>query len=238
MNRRERRAEQSRARKAFEAGKAAAKTGKLPPGYYELIERMARLAADWVNSQPTTPELRWHASDDKTIVTGSLGEPHVQAYLANSPDAFRLLAWLDEQTGREASLYQATWALRRCRALPMPDGSYYGVETRFESAAMKNLRAIADDTKSHRVAGTACGHCGKVLDHVSRAEGGLPKPGDLSVCFKCFGINQFSEALENVAVTPEAFEALPVELKAQLEEMVALLRMSRSKPRAGAVAES
>lgn len=199
---------------AYQRGLEAAKTGQFPPEYYELVERMAKLAFDWYRAEPTAPNLKWlEQKNDGVFVSGTLDVG--ARYLADSPDAFRLLAWLDEQTGGKATLNQAVWALRRCRALPMPDGSYYGVETVRESAAHKHLSAMVARLALHdeadRVAATPCGHCGKLLDGASSAGGHRPRPGDLTICIYCAGFNRLGDALELIAMSEAEVEALAVE---------------------------
>jgi hypothetical protein len=111
---------------AFKAGKAAGEKGELPPEYVRQIERSAERVAAWIVSQPSPPELRWvEQKNDGVFIAAALEDvPH---YLADSPDAFRLLAWLDEgqPADRKLSLNMAVWALRLAREIPMPDGSYY-----------------------------------------------------------------------------------------------------------------
>lgn len=203
----------------------AAKEG-LPPEYFAFIEKMAGLIVEWVRTEPKKPDLKWLQTDaNRVIITGSLGDG--AAYLADSPDAFRLLAWLDAKTERQGSIYQATWALRLCRALPMPDGSYYGVEHKFDSKAEQALQTFARDAgKDHtRVPEAQCGHCGKPLDSATGTDGSMrAKPGDISICIFCLGVNQFDERLHHVAVTADELAAAPAAIRSQLEDMIALLR--------------
>lgn len=207
---------------AFEAGEKAAKTGIMDEGYYQAIEDAARLMVEWVRAQPVMPELRWlPENDDGVFIAAALDEG--AAYLADSPDAFRMLAWIDERTGRQMSLNQARWALRLCRAMPMPDGSYYGVETVRQSAAMKNVLAVLDDAKRTRLEPSPCAHCGQRLDAAS-SDTSTAKPGDVSVCISCAGINRFGDGMRLVGVTPEDLASLPDGIRSQLEEMQALLR--------------
>lgn len=208
--------------------KRAAKEG-MPPEYFALIETMARLIFEWVQAEPARPDLKWHQTDaNRTIITGDLDVG--AAYLANSPDAFRLLAWLDEKTERKASIYQVTWALRLCRGMPMPDGSYYGVKTTHESDAMKAMQTFVRDFGKAETAvpPSPCGHCGKLLEAATGTESGQKaEPGNLSICVKCLGINRFDENLAMVAMTDEDMAAVPAPVRAQLDEMAALLRSSR-----------
>jgi hypothetical protein len=105
-------------RRAFEAGQRSAKTGEVPPGYVELVKRMARLIPEWIAAEPVPPDLRWHDSrDDETLIVGPLTGDALK-WLAASPDAVRLCQWLDAQTGREASLLQARIALELAGQLP------------------------------------------------------------------------------------------------------------------------
>jgi hypothetical protein len=257
-NRKDRRAQRAQERKArrtdtmgasFSAGgsipehirkspefQRAAKEG-LPPEYFAFIEKMAGLIVEWVRTEPKKPDLKWHQTDaNRVIITGSLGDG--AAYLADSPDAFRLLAWLDAKTERQGSIYQATWALRLCRALPMPDGSYYGVEHKFDSKAEQAIQTFARDAgKEHtRVPEAQCGHCGKPLDSATGTDGSMrAKPGDMSICIFCLGVNQFDERLQHVAVTADELAAAPPAIRSQLEDMIALLREAQlrmgAKPR-------
>jgi len=107
---------------AYKAGQAAAASGQgFPPEYFAEIEGAARWARRWLDEHRGAV-LRWLEWDgDRTFIAAGLdtGAP----YLADSPDAFRLLAWLDEMTGRRLSLNQAGWALRKLGLIPMPDGS-------------------------------------------------------------------------------------------------------------------
>jgi hypothetical protein len=219
---------------AFQEGKRAAEKGEgFPPQYYDDIEKAAKLIAEWVHAQPTPPDLRWiEQKDDGVFIAAALDDAGA-SYLADSPDAFALLAWLDEKTGRKLSLNQAMWALRRCRALPLPDGSYYGVTTSHESDAYKTFLRMADRVAKHdesdRGVSSPCGHCGKQLDAASTDTGHKPNAGDLSVCVYCCGANMFDAELRLVKLTEEQLDALPPESAAQLREMQALMRSTIAK---------
>jgi hypothetical protein len=81
-----------------------------PPGYVELIQRLAVLIEQWCCDFHGLPDLQWHEPEG----TAFIGPLHGDAlkYLAKSPDAMALLMWLDEQTDRKATLIQATIALQ------------------------------------------------------------------------------------------------------------------------------
>jgi hypothetical protein len=216
---------------AFIEGQRAAKSGELPPRYYEDIQQAARLIYEWYQAQPEPPELRWvEERDDGTFMIAALDAPHL---LADSPDAFRLLAWLDEQTGRKLTIYQARWALRLCRALPMQDGSYYGVETKFESKALQALRAFANDVKNEGTTALAiaspCGHCGKELDAASAAPGERPEPGCYSICTACGGLSRFDDEMRLVRVSDEELAEMPEYFQAQAQEMKALILQGKAR---------
>lgn len=220
--------------------KRAAKEG-LPPEYFAFIETLARHIFEWVQAEPTPPDLKWHQTDaNRTIITGALDAG--AAYLANSPDAFRLLAWLDEKTEHKASIYQVTWALRLVRALPMPDGSYHGVETVRESLALKGIETFVRDygKEETRMAASVCPRCGAPNDAATGTESGArPNPGDFAVCMTCLAVNTFDVDLRVQAVTDEEFAELPAAIRAQLEDMQAIVRAAGSRgKRKGPVAEA
>lgn len=112
---------------AFKAGQAAAESGKLPPGYYAAIEDAARAIRHWIASEPTPPDLRWLEWDNNRVFIAAALDTGA-AYLADSDDARRLLAWLDEATGRQLSLNMAGWALRLIGQIPMPAESADALE--------------------------------------------------------------------------------------------------------------
>jgi hypothetical protein len=219
---------------AFKAGEKAAKDGLgLPPGYHEDIEQAAALIVEW-HAQQVDPDLRWLAMDrDRTFIAAALDTG--ASYLADSPDAFRLLAWLDEKTGRKLSINQAMWALRRCRAMPMPDGSFLGTETIQESAGMKMLKTFADGTGTDtRVKPSPCGHCGEMLDGASAGPGAVPGPGDLTMCIKCGGFNRFDDEMLLAKVTDEDIDELDdAGTRTQLRDAQALLRHYRAQSEMG-----
>jgi len=114
----------------FKAGQEMAASGKgLPPQYVAAIEHAAGLVRRWVSEHPAA-ELRWLRWDQGDVFLAA-AIPQGAAYLADSPDAFALLAWLDEQgpAPRQLSINMAGWALRLARIIPMPDGSYWSGET-------------------------------------------------------------------------------------------------------------
>lgn len=215
---------------AFIEGQALGRKRELPPGYYDEIRNAAQLISDWYQAQPEPPDLRWvEERDDGTFMIAALDVPQL---LADSPEAFRLLAWLDEQTGRKLTIYQARWALRLCRALPMPDGSYYVAELKFESKAMQVLQAFAADVEGKGTTALAiaspCGHCGKRLDNASGAPGERVEPGCYSICTSCGGLNRFDDEMRLVRVSDEELAEMPEDFRTQTEEMKALLLQGKA----------
>lgn len=214
------------------AGKRSAKTGKLPAGYVALVERLAALIVQWCEEQPTLPDLRWIDPGD-TVFIGALQGPAVK-YLADSPDACRLVAWLDKQTNHEGTLLQLTVALRGLGHLP--GGTPPAVVQR--SQAMRNMEdfASATGTTTRHHEQRPCPHCGKNLDAASGGKGHAPSVGDLSVCVYCCGAMRFGEALSLLPLTDADLDALLAEGHEEivtLREMQALYRASRMKMKGG-----
>lgn len=92
-------------------GKRETKRWGPPPGYIACCNRLEQLIPQWIEqkSQERYLDLRWERwiVDGKRIVyAGALGGPTAK-FLAASPDAEELLNWLDEQTGRQATLLMA-----------------------------------------------------------------------------------------------------------------------------------
>ena len=95
------------------------------PDYFAHITRCAWFVQQWTREHPDAV-LRWLPWDgDRVFIAAALDAG--AAYLADSPDAFALLAWLDEQfvPSQKPSLNQAGWALRTLGMMPMPDGTMW-----------------------------------------------------------------------------------------------------------------
>ena len=215
--------------RAFAAGKRSATTGELPPGYVALVERLAALVVQWCEAQPTLPDLRWLDPGTTMFIGGLQGEP--VKYLADSPDAFRLIEWLDEQTDRKGTLFQVTIALRELGHLPggtPPDvvGKSSSGMRHFETFA----HAKGTDTRHES---KPCPHCGKGLDASSGEKDQVPRVGDLSVCCYCGGIMRFGEGLSLAALSEEDLDALAdgehAEEVATVREMRDLFRASKMR---------
>lgn len=199
-------------------GKRAAKTGELPPGYVALIQRMCDLMLKWLTTEPGLVDLRWHDPKGTLFVAPLRGK--ALDYLAASPDAKRLLEWLDEQTGQEGTLAQATMALRLIGHLPSGPA-----EVVHESEGLRTLRAFACRTGTDTdVPPSPCGHCGHVNEFASGQLGQVPRPGDFSVCASCGGVNSFRADLSTKAVRDED---IPAQVRAQLSEMRDQIRQAR-----------
>lgn len=87
-----------------------------PPGYEKQIERMVTLIPQWVALQDTPPDLQWHRPGDTAFIGPLRGG--ALKYLAASPDAIRLLEWLDDKTEHQCTLLQASAALGLLRDEP------------------------------------------------------------------------------------------------------------------------
>lgn len=220
MNRKERRAEASRARQSdtmgtgytlselpesvknspgFKEGRRRAASGEgFSPEYFAGIDRATQLIRQWTAEHPDA-ELRWLEWDSgRTFIAAALDVG--ARYLADSPDAFALLEWLDAQfePREKPSINMAGWALRRLRLMPMPDGSLWAQPP------------------------GPCGHCGAVLDRVSGPEGSKPSPGDLTACISCAGINEFGADMMLLPLSDEQVESRPE--AAMLRKVQAVIR--------------
>ncbi len=85
------------------------------PGYAALVKRLAALIPQWCSMHPSA-DLRWR-NWEGAIFAGNLQHPFL-GMLAISDDAFVLLRWLDDRTGKEATLLQARVALELSGKLP------------------------------------------------------------------------------------------------------------------------
>ncbi len=206
----------------------AMRTDDFPPGYVALIERFRQLIQDWCGAEPGLPDLRWHDPGTVRYVGPLRGE--AVRYLADSPDAFRLVEWLDVETGRQGTLAQLTMALQLLGHLPGGPER----ETVHTSEAFKAIERFADQSGTTTlIAPSPCGHCGRQNELVTGQSGDAPGPGAFSLCALCGGINQFDDGLRLRRVDEAQLEALPPEHRSQLLEMQALLRAARMGMRAG-----
>ncbi len=216
MNRAQRRKQAAELR----AAKAAVHKHEFPPGYIQLVERLAKLIPEWCRAQPKTPELRFH-DRGRILYAGSLGNPDAVKFLANSPDAFRLCAWLDEQTGRQATVFQVDCVLREL-------GAFAKHESKVTSPAMATLTAFAENSgTTTRHAASPCGWCGVLLDTSSGRPGHVPEPRHFSVCIKCCGLNRYGDGLLLERFSDDQLEGLDPESRAQLEQTRDLMRAAR-----------
>jgi hypothetical protein len=106
----------------FKAGQAAAASGEgFPPDYVAAIERASVLVRRWCAEHPGA-ELRWLPWDQGGVFLAA-ALPDGAPYLADSPDAFALLFWLDEQfvAPKKLSINMAGWALRLAGLMPPKD---------------------------------------------------------------------------------------------------------------------
>lgn len=201
MNRQQRRAAQAQQRK-----RKAKKPREWPPGYIECVKEMARLIPKWLRAQPTTPDLQWHDKKDGVLVTGDLTGPAVK-YLAASPDAERLLAWLDERTGKQGTVLQARVALGMLGLIESEDRP--PPKATVTSPGMAALqKSFAESKEPQHVPPSPCPKCGRVLDCVSGGGGSEPAPGMFSVCLVCTGVAKFDADLKLQAVPDEELAAL------------------------------
>ncbi len=76
------------------------------------------------------------------------------------------------------------------------------------------MRAAEQMTRRERESGDAvpespCGHCGVLLDGASSDTGVKAKPGDISVCAACAGLNRFRPDMTLQAMSLDEVIALP-----------------------------
>lgn len=71
----------------------------------------------------------------------------------------------------------------------------------------------------------ACPHCGHKNDCASSLEGKVPRPGDVSVCFRCVGVGLFTEDLTVRVLTFQEEEELAQDL--DLAQLVQALKTAR-----------
>jgi hypothetical protein len=192
--------------RALAAGRRSARTREMPPGYVALIQRLMTLIVQWCEEQATLPDLRWLDSGNTAFI-GPLQGTAVK-YIADSPDAFRLVAWLDEQTHHEGTLFQLDVALRQLGHLPSRADSAEIVSTRHDGQR-------------------PCPHCGANLDGTTGTTS--PSPGDFSICSYCCGFMRFGDDLVLVPISEADLEALIAD---GCGEEVATLRKLRDRFRA------
>jgi hypothetical protein len=198
------------------------KPKSLPPGYVALVQRLVELIQQWCGEQPTLPDLRW-LDPGTTMFIGALQGPAVR-YLADSPDAFRLIEWLDVQTDRKATLYQATTALRLLGHLP--GGSE--PEVLRQSSAFTAIATFAQGTgTTTQVTPSPCGHCGRDNEAASGEKGVKPAPGHFAICAGCAGVNRYDAELRLVRVSEDELAALPDDFRAKVLEMQQMMRQAR-----------
>lgn len=195
---------------------------KLPPGYVALVQRLVQLIQQWRSEQLTLPDLRW-LDPGNTMFIGGLQGSAVK-FLADSPDAFRLIEWLDVQTDRKATLFQVTMALRFLGHLPGGPEP----EVVRQSPALQSLMAFADGSgTTTEVPSSPCGHCGRSNELSSGEKGHVPAPGHLAICAGCAGVNRYDEELRLVRVSEEELAMLPEDIRAKVLEMQQMIRQAR-----------
>lgn len=75
----------------------------------------------------------------------------------------------------------------------------------------------------------ACPHCGRVneLHTDPDADSRSPEPGDISICWNCAGIAQYTETL-SMQLIPEEQHA-EIMLNPQLRKMLAIVRRAQAE---------
>ncbi len=194
-----------------------------PPAYVALVERLCGLIGEWYQAQPARPDLRWIEWGD-TVFAGAL-QGEVLKYLADSPDAFRLLAWLDEQTGHEATVFQARTALQHVGLIPGGPQREVLIES-----MPKAIESYAFGTgTTTRMPPQPCTRCAKLLDANDGEAGHVPRPGSFTVCVECAALHVFSAEMLLVAVSPDEFAALPTDFQDEIASIQTLIVLARAR---------
>jgi len=71
----------------------------------------------------------------------------------------------------------------------------------------------------------ACPHCGQTQEVHLGPDGARPTPGDLSICWKCTGISQYTETLDLQELPAD--RAIELMANPSLQKMLALMRSAK-----------
>ena len=200
------------------------------PVFEATTKRMMDLVVEWRRARPEAV-LVWHPEGDH-IILGALADPDIQATLADSPDAFELLRFLDEKTEHRGDVYGARIAV-----------SYVDDEinrrlaerTTVESPGWDLFAGYATQTLTKtRMADSACPHCGTVMGAASSRDGRRPTPASdgawcMMVCVCCGGISLMVSETEMRKLTDEEWAAVPAEVRTKLEDAGALFRAAATR---------
>jgi hypothetical protein len=80
------------------------KADVMPPGYEKTVKQLFELIERWCGGRESLPDLQFFALGEMAVIAPL--DADGQRMLARSPDAFELLAWLDRETGHEATVLQ------------------------------------------------------------------------------------------------------------------------------------
>lgn len=69
-----------------------------------------------------------------------------------------------------------------------------------------------------------CPHCGKVIDAATGMGDYSPKPGDVTVCLRCEGLNQFTELLHLKKMPDMVWAEMAPEEKEEIQHAIDLVR--------------
>ena len=107
----------------------------------------------------------------------------------------------------------------------------------YQSDAFKALVRTAESLKLGKeksgdaVAASPCGHCGKLLDGATSADGDKASDGDISICIYCFEVNTFGPGMKLLPMTDADVEAHSS--ASQIREHQAFLRAAVTKAAIG-----
>lgn len=74
-----------------------------------------------------------------------------------------------------------------------------------------------------------CPHCGKVIDAATGMGDYSPKPGDVTVCIGCEGLNQFTEDLHLEVMPDQRWAEMDSEEKEEIRHAIEMVRALKKR---------
>jgi hypothetical protein len=91
---------------------------------------------------------------------------------------------------------------------------------------------IPPKMKITRTPATQCPHCGYVTDCASGlTHASPPRPGDISICLKCTGINRFDHSLKLIPASTSFLRRLPRSERQEVKRIqIAIIHAQQQRP--------
>lgn len=71
-----------------------------------------------------------------------------------------------------------------------------------------------------------CPHCGRTNElHTDPIEGATPKSGDISICWECVGVSQYTETLDLQLIPQDEYPEILMD--PEFQELIAFVRRSK-----------